>query len=246
MKQLNEFKSNLSTAVAICGGAGAGKTSLGMRLFPKTYVYVADLNLQSGIDYVKKTGDLPNIVGFDMAYQDDAGKTVLPNARYDLMWTRLTRAIADPSIDCIMLDGAMQVEDVIKGKICNALTDSAIKLEGFSQWGMLVLIWKSLILQLRQSGKKIVFIFHENKEQDESDKIYKYQLAVDGSIRGKMPALFSDVWRVEIDENMGKHSWMVRMLSNARQEHLKRSSTFSTLPPRLPQDDLVKFVHSIK
>ena len=103
-----------------------------------------------------------------------------------------------------------------------------------------------LILQLRQSGKKIVFIFHENKEQDESDKIYKYQLAVDGSIRGKMPALFSDVWRVEIDENMGKHTWMVRMLSNTRQEHLKRSSAFGNLPARLVQDELVKFVHSIK
>jgi hypothetical protein len=129
---------------------------------------------------------------------------------------------------------------VIKAKICGAQNPASIKLSGFDQWGSLVLAWKSLIYQLRQSGKVLIMTAHEQKEQDESDQIYKYQVSVDGSIRSKLPALFSDVWRCEISEKLNVHTWNVRMLGNVRQEHLKRSSKFSHLPPVITQDELCK------
>ena len=52
MQSITEFNSNLSRAILLTGGAGAGKTVLGLRLFPKTYAFVADLNFQSGLDYL--------------------------------------------------------------------------------------------------------------------------------------------------------------------------------------------------
>jgi AAA domain len=243
MQPITEFNSNLATAILLCGGAGVGKTTLGMRLFPKTYVFVADLNFKSGLDYLYKIKEHPNVIGFDTAAVHPDGKIVPVGQRYSRMIELLDKASTDENVNCIFLDSASFIEDVIKAKICGATNESNIKLSGYDQWGSLVLAWKGVILQLRQSGKVLLMAAHEQKEKDESDGIYKYQIAVDGSIRDKFPMLFSDVWRCEIEENLGKHRWMVRTLGNIRQEHLKRSTTYSNLPAVVLQDDLVKAVH---
>lgn len=241
MQNISSFNSNLGTAILLVGGAGSGKTSLAMRLFPKSYVYVADLNFKSGIDYITKLGCASNIVGFDTSTPDENGKHVAPVARYARMMSKIPDG--DPAIDCIILDSATFIEDVIKARICNASSEAAIRLEGFKQWGELKLTWKSIIMELRQSGKKLIMTAHENKEKDESDQIFKYQIAVDGSIRGLFPALFSDVWRCEVQEANGKHTWNARCLSNVRQEHLKNTYGF---PGLLSQDELVAKVHAAK
>lgn len=241
MQPISSFNSNLGTAILLVGGAGAGKTSLAMRLFPKTYVFVADLNFESGKRYLAKLNSLSNVVGFDTATPDEKGTTVAPAKRYDRMLACLDAATSDAAVEAIAIDSATFVEDIIKAKICNAQSEATIRLSGFDQWGQLVLTWKSIIMQLRQSGKKLIMTAHENKEKDESDMIFKYQIAVDGSIRGKLPALFSDVWRCEVVESNGKHSWMLRTLSNVRQEHLKNTYGLAGL---LPQDEAVSLVRS--
>jgi hypothetical protein len=240
MQNINQYNPNLGTAILLVGGAGVGKTSLGMRLVKGTYIFAADPNLQSGIDYLKKISALDgNIVGYDLPFLDDEGKPVPVVSQYQRMLTKLSIAIQEDKVKAILLESAMFIEDVIKAKICNAPNAAAIKLSGYDQWGSLVLAWKSIIYQLRQSGKILIMTAHEGKERDESDSIYKYQIAVDGSIREKFPAMFSDVWRCEIQENLGQHTWNVRMLGNARQEHLKRSSKFADLKPVVTQDELV-------
>lgn len=246
MQPITSFNSNLSTAILLCGGAGSGKTVLSMRLFPKTYVFVTDLNFQSGIDYLRKLKLTSNIVGFNTAYHDDTGVKLPPNRRYDWMLQCLTKAMESPDVDCIAIDSWPFVEDLFKVKIMGVNTELA-KLEGkdsFKLWGDLVIMSKSIVLQLRQSGKKVVITCHERKEQDVSDGIYKYQLDLDGSMRNQFPKLMSDVWRCEVEEKLGKHTWNLRMLSNARQEHLKRSSAFSDLPAIITQDDLVKHLNT--
>jgi hypothetical protein len=232
MQPLSSLDSNLGTAILLVGGAGTGKTALSMRLFPKTYVLVSDLNFDSGRRYLEKLGQIDNVVGADILAVEN-GKPVPINQQYGRMLKLYSAAIADPSVDCIASDSMTFIEDVIKAKICNAPTADAIRLDGFKQWGDLKLCWKSLIMQLRTSGKKIVFTAHETKEQDESDKIYKYKIAIDGSTAALLPALFSDVWRCEIIETgagvSAKHEWKVRALGNVRQEHLKNTYGFDVL-----------------
>ena len=239
MQPISDFNSNLGTAILLTGGAGAGKTALAMRLFPKTYVFVADLNFQSGKRYLEKINQLSNVVGFDTASPDETGKVVQANLRYDRMLAKINEAIKNPDVDCIALDSATFIEDIIKAKICGAATEDKIKLSGYDQWGLLILYWKQLVMQMRQSGKKFIMTAHEQKERDESDQIYKYQIAVDGQIRAKFPALFSDVWRCEVAEQNGTHTWNVRCLSNIRQEHLKNTYGFAGV---IKTDDLVKEV----
>ena len=239
MQSIDKFNSNLGTAILLVGGAGSGKSVLGCRLFPKTYVNVTDLNFESAKRYLEKNNLLGRIVGWDTPLIGPEGKPVAANLRNQLMLSQIDAAIKDPAVDAIFLDSATFIEDIFKAKICNATSDGAIKMAGFEQWGNLVLAWKSLIMQLRQSGKKLIMSAHENKEKDESDQIFKYQIAVEGSIRGKLPALFSDVWRCEVTEQQGKHVWQLRTLGNVRQEHLKNTFGF---PAVLAQDEAVKLL----
>jgi hypothetical protein len=244
MQKLDSYNSNLGTAVLLVGGAGAGKTALGMRLFPKTYVYVADPNFASGKRYLEKINESSNVVGFDTGNPDENGKPVKPMERYDRMFRQLNAAVDNKDVECIFLDSATFIEDYIKAKICSATTDDKVRLQNFDQWGSYMLTWKGLILQLRQSGKRLIVSAHEKKERDESDGIWKYQISLDGQIRDKFPALFSDSWRCEVQESGGTHQWMVRVLSNARQEHLKNNYQFDKAV--MSADEVVKKVRDAK
>ena len=73
MQPLSQFNSNLGTAILLLGPPGGGKTVLGCRLFPRTYVLVADLNFESGVRYLQKIDETSNIVGFDTVTVDDKG-----------------------------------------------------------------------------------------------------------------------------------------------------------------------------
>lgn len=237
MQPISSFNSNLGTAILLLGPPGAGKTTLGCRLFPKTYVSITDLNFKT--DYLASIKELSNVVGFDQPSFKD-GKLLQANQRYDNMMQQLNAAIASPDVDCIFCDGVTFMEPIIKAKICGALKDEMIRLEGFDQWGKYLLFWQSFIMQLRQSGKKCIFSGHEEKEQDKSDGVFRYGLAIDGKIKSKFPAYFSDVIRCEVAENLGKHAWQARTLGNISHE-LKNSFN---LPAIVSQDELVKKIRA--
>lgn len=242
MQKLESFNDNLGTAILLLGPPGGGKTVLGCRLFPKTYVIVADLNFASGLRYLKKLNETSNVIGFDTIGVDEKNTKIVPNQRYDRMFKLLNDAVKNPDVDCIFVDSITLVEDYIKAKICGATNENAIKLEGFPAWGNYLITWKGLIYQLRESGKKIIFSAHEEYEMDKLSGIPKYRVMVDGKIQGKFGGLFSDVWRCEVTENLGKHSWMVRTLGDAKHE-LKNNFD---LPALMTQDDLMKKMKEVK
>lgn len=243
MQPISSFNSNLSTAIELIGPPGGGKTSLGCRLFPKTYVFVADLNFESGKRYLASIGQLDNIVGYDTGAVDETGKVVPVSQRFSRMIKCVGEAQKSSEVDCVFLDSATFIDDYIRAKITNAQSEEAIKMSGFGHWGDLYLAWKSIILQSRTSGKKLILSVHEKNDKDESDGIYKHGPALQGEIKDKLGALMSDVWRCEVQENAGKHSWMVRTLGNTRHPGLKNTYGLDAL---VKADELVQKVRAVK
>jgi len=244
MQPITSFNNNLGTAILLLGPPGGGKTVLGCRLFPKTYVLVADLNFSSGLRYLEKLGETSNIVGFDTVTVDEKGAKVPVSLWYDRFFKCISAAASDPNVETIFIDSATFVADYITAKLAAATNEAAIRFAGgkdsFDKWGQYLVVWRGLIMQLRQSGKRLIMSAHEKKEKDESDGIYKYQIMLDGQIKEKLPNMFSDVWRCEVEEAAGKYRWMVRTLGNVRHE-LKNTFGFDGL---IESDALVKQIRS--
>lgn len=245
MQNLSEYKSNLGIAHMLVGPAGSGKTSLALSMYKGVYVFVADPNFKSGIDWVRKISKLDNIVGFDTAAVDEAGKPVPLNAQYARLLAKTNETLKNSAVDVILHESVSFISDMMKAQITNASSYDKIKMSGFDHWGTFQLMWKALVMQMRATGKKYILTAHEEKEKDESDQTFKYQIMVDGKIRAQFPALFSDVWRCEVAEvgvgTTAKHVWQVRMLGNQRQDYLKNTFGF---PAVLPADEVVKLVNS--
>lgn len=245
MQNIKEFNENYGTAIGLVGPAGSGKTVLGMRLFPKTYVIVADLNFQSGLRYLNKINETSKIVGFDTINIDEKGTKIPPNQRYDRFWRCLNDAVAKPEVDAVFVDGATQITQFVIAKIVGAVTEEQIQISGgkesWQKWGTVGVTWRGLVSQMRVTGKKFILAIHEAKNQDESDQIWKHELLIPGQTKDLLPNLMSDVWRTEVQEAGGKHTWMVRTLPNIRMEHLK--NTYG-LPALLTQDELVQKINS--
>lgn len=243
MQNISSFNNNLGTAIGIVGPAGSGKTVLGMRLFPRTYVIVADLNFSSGLRYLEKIGKTSNIIGFDTIVVDETGKKIPPNQRYDRFWKCLCAAVEDPRVDCIFVDSATFITSYIIAKIVNATTENAIQIPGgkesWPKWGQVGITWRGMVMEIRATGKKFILAIHESKNQDESDQIWKHELLIPGQTKDLLPNLMSDIWRTEVRETNGKHEWMVRTLPNIRMEHLKNTFGF---PGLLPADEVVKLI----
>lgn len=245
MQPLSAFNSNLGTAILLLGPPGGGKTVIGCRLFPKTYVLVADLNFASGVRYLQKIGETSNVVGFDTVTTDDKGAKVPVQDWYPRMFKLLDEATKNPDIDAIFMDSATYISDYIVAKIALCTDERTIRMpagkESFDKWANYLVTWRGLIMQLRSSGKKIILSCHEQKDKDESDGIYKYQIALSGQIAAKLPNMFSDVWRCEVEETNGKYRWLVRTLGNIRHE-LKNN--FGWSEGTLDADEIVKRVRA--
>ena len=187
MPTIDKFNDNFGTAIGIIGPAGSGKTVLGMRLYPKTWVIVGDLNFKSGLDYLRPKNELSGIVGYNTISVDDEGKRVPVNQRYDRFWKCMTEATENPGVDAIFVDGATQVTEWVIAKIMNAQKESDVIIpaskDSYAKWGQVGITWRGMVNQIRTSGKKFVLAIHESKNQDESDKIWKHELLIPGQTK---------------------------------------------------------------
>lgn len=236
MQPIETYNPNQSTSIILQGPPGAGKTTLACQ-FPHPYVFDADLNLGGTLRWLREQKlNLP--VGYDQGDVDENGKEVPPTNRWLRMNTCLKTVFADPTVETVILDSCTKISDYIIAEIKRQYGVQQITIQ---QWGIYLEMWKLLISQVRAQRKLSIFICHERPEKDDVDGIIKYFLALPGQIGNIFGGLVSDVWRCEVQESQGKHTWQVVTLPNIRVQ-LKNSLG---LPAKFSADQktLIEYLH---
>jgi len=239
MQALADYNSNLGRAVLLIGPPGGGKSVLGCRLFPATYVLVADLNFESPKNYLAKINETANVVGFDTTDIDDKGVPVPLAQRYARIIRCLDEAEKNPAVGTIFIDSATFLADSIMAKLTGAASIDTIKWDK-DKAGDYLRTWRSMIHQLRLSGKRLVMSAHEKIAKGEMDSILFYQLNLWGGLRDTLPNMMSDVWRCEVHapaQLNGKPEYKVRVVGDARNK-LKNNFGWDTAV--MPSDEIVK------
>jgi hypothetical protein len=214
-------------SILIFGPAGTGKTTLSLRL-PRPFILNIDQNLAGPTKVFNREGNLANKhITFENVHLDDSGKPIPIALQLDRrVIPLLEMACNSPDFDTIVLDTTTTLNPIIQAHILAKFPTKTGNME-IPSWGVYLNIWQKIIFSLRMSDKTCVFNGHETFKENELDKSVRYALALPGATGELLPALFTDVWRTEVEQGIiaGKPAskYFVRTYQDAQHPGLKAS-----------------------
>lgn len=244
MQPISSFNDSLGTAILLLGPPGGGKTVLGCRLFPKTYVCLTELNFKSARIQLERLGETSNVIGLDVIGVDDKGISLPLQQRYPKLIKAVDDAEKNPEVETIFHDSMSSHAPIFMGKLTMASRIADVKWDK-EKAGEYLRLWQSFIDQSRTSGKRVVFACHERIAEDQMQgKILFNQINLWGGLRDAIPYMVADVWRCEVHPPAianGKPQYMVRVVGDIRN---KLKNSFGWDEPLLSQDEVVKRVRA--
>ncbi len=202
-----DYNPNNSFSLMLIGPPFSGKTNAALT-FPNPYILDADDKMGNGVVRLPKDKKF----WFDRVLVDDKGGAVTP----ELRWTRATEclkaACAMPEIETIIVDSGTAMSTFLQDHILHAggskLVVAGVKSMDMQCWGPFQTLMTRLIMMLKASGKKFIWICHEELEKDEVTGSFRYTPLVQGALRHKMAGMFTNVWRCETKSGLGKDNKM--------------------------------------
>lgn len=174
--------------------------------FPDPCVIDCDNNLGGPTKLAKRLG---KPFTYCTVSSDDEGKPVKPFKQYHRFADELAQAKDDPRVKTIIIDSITSLANIIKFDIFRQrvsgqnvgggnkvmITESNLQIAQFTEpeWGIFSRYWENLISEVRSWGKIIVFTAHCQVLQNKQSQVFQEVLALEGSMRFKFAAYFSDV-----------------------------------------------------
>ena len=230
MNKSTTTKPKAAFGLLLVGPPKSGKTCFALQ-FPNPYIIDCDNNLSGPHRYLSSKGSVPeyyyDVVDIDPVTQ----KEILPHNA----WTRLTelakKAVVSPEVDTIIIDSLSKVNDYLVNHILHTEKQTNMRIQDWLPYNNLM---KKFITFLRSSGKLIILCAHETVIEDEMDKIPKYFVAMQSSLKYTIGGLFTDVWRAEfVPGSAGKDgTYSIRAIPTVR---MSLGNSLG-LPPVFPMD----------
>ncbi len=203
MRDISEYPLNTAIALLLGGDTGTGK-STSLLYWPKPWILDLEGNLIGAIkEHQKRLGRLP-IGKWDRPHVADDNKTPVP---LEQQWTRcqmlIDRAVADPEVGTICLDGLGRLYDMLKQYLAHNPAEKPIIVSGqrqmgLAQWGVYPDLLKRFIWDLRSKGKPLIVTAHLKIDENELTKVSEYRIAdlqADFGKSDSLPKCFSDYFQ---------------------------------------------------
>lgn len=246
MKSSADYKVGTQFALLLQGPAKSGKTSLILQHFPKPYLIDADRNINGAMKVfadLRAAGKIPKT---REAMYDNLD-CVEEFGKWDQLCNFCREAIKDPKIETIAIDSLTTVSPILISHIlrksppkCNLAGEPMMEIQ---HWQPFQTLMQRLVMMLRASGKKFVFVCHEEVIKDEMSGILQYKINMPSRLQHSFGALFTDCWRLESVENPKGFESKLRVMSSTRVTGL--GNTLG-LPPELNPQVSPEFEKAMK
>lgn len=200
MNDSSQFDPKTSFGLLLQGPPGSGKTSLSY-VFPKPCFVNSDNNLGGVVRRARLQGYDPKFK-YGEPTKDDKDMGIVS---YTGQWKRflglLNEAASDKDVETVVIDNLSSFSEIG----LHFLIEEAKRLEGkvierlrIQDYQPNQMMWKEICTRLRNTGKLVIVICHEEAEKDEVTGVVKYKPNIPGAkLQGQFGGMFSDVWRCE-------------------------------------------------
>lgn len=191
MKTNSDYSPITNLAILLVGDPKSGKTCVSAA-FPDPYFLDIDGNLASAV----------RVLGTKKFWFDTPVKNV---ATADLVWKEalkcLTEAMKSDEVKTIVIDSLSTLAEYMCAWIVSEHkrlgdTDKAgkpIEAMTIPDYGKLLNMFRSLVFDLRKTGKTVICTVHKTTYQDEQSKVTYNVLALPGQAKETLGGAFTDV-----------------------------------------------------
>jgi len=217
--------------ILLIGPAGAGKTTFALQ-FRRPYLVNIDNNLAGPQNYFKRSNLNMSSMRYDNVAFDDTNKPVEVAGQYMRFVNLLSRAVADPTVDTVIIDSTTSLQPVFEAYCLSKRGKPVGSKFSFDEWHDFAYVWTETIAKLRTCGKTVIIIGHETTEKGDIDQVLRWVLAVPGQMGDKIPMLVTDVWRLNVQLKLvgttQKPFYSVTTIQDTRRPNIKASLTLPT------------------
>ncbi len=184
--------------ILLIGPAGSGKTTF-MTRFGRVFIIDVDGNLNGPAKVARAEQRDLSLIEFAQLHRDENGNAVPPLQQFLRFDKLFTTAAKRTDLDAIGITSTTTLATVIANEVRRQLNKPADYVFEIRDWGKYLALWEHVITTCRTLTTPVLLDGHWEGNKDDVSGAITYSLAIQGKASHRLPALFSDVLRFDVE-----------------------------------------------